>query len=340
MAMKDFFSALKALLGLFIYGITFAALCIAGAAIWFAYMLDKPGPLGAQTSFTINRGQGVGVIAARLEEEGLIDSPLAFRAGTIILKAQGDLKAGEYAIEPRTSIRDLITLFESGKVILRQFTIPEGLTSYEVVRELNTVDDLKGEITDIPPEGTLLPETYSYHKGDTKQDALDHMRASMTKVIDELWPKRAEDLPYDTKAEAVTMASIIEKETAIPNEHAKVAGVFINRLKRGMPLQTDPTVIYAITEGQHKNEGMGPLGRRLLKKDLEIDSPYNTYKNAGLPPGPIANPGIASIKAALNPENHDYIYFVADGTGGHAFAKTLAEHNRNVAKWRRIRKTK
>jgi UPF0755 protein len=167
---------------------------------------------------------------------------------------------------------------------------------------------------------------------------INRMQASMTKTIDELWEQRSSTLPFTTKEEAIVLASIVEKETGHPEERERVAGVFINRLRKGMALQTDPTVIYAITKGEHKNEGKGPLGRRLLLKDLEIDSPYNTYKNPGLPPGPIANPGRASIKATLNPEEHDYIYFVADGTGGHIFSRTLDEHNRNVREWRKIRR--
>ena len=159
----------------------------------------------------------------------------------------------------------------------------------------------------------------------------------MTKTLDELWEGRAANLPVKTKEEALILASVIEKETGVPSERGRVAGVFVNRLKRGIALQTDPTVIYAITKGKIQDEGKGPLGRRLLSKDLQIDSPYNTYKNRGLPPGPIANPGRDSIAAALNPEVHEYIFFVADGTGGHVFAKTLAEHNRNVANWRKVR---
>jgi len=166
---------------------------------------------------------------------------------------------------------------------------------------------------------------------------LARMQADMRETLDAAWGARVEGLPFNTKEEALVLASIIEKETAVADERRKVAGVFVNRLKRGIALQTDPTVIYAITKGKHKNDGKGPLGRRLLRKDLQYDSPYNTYKYPGLPPGPIANPGKASIEAALNPEVHDYIFFVADGTGGHAFGKTLAEHNRNVAKWRKIR---
>jgi len=174
--------------------------------------------------------------------------------------------------------------------------------------------------------------------GETRQDKINQMQKAMTETIDALWEKRNPNLPFKTKDEALILASIIEKETSVADERKKVAGVFVNRLRKNMLLQTDPTVIYAITKGKIQEEGKGPLGRRLLRKDLKIDSPYNTYKYAGLPPGPIANPGRAAIEAALNPARHDYIFFVADGTGGHAFGKTLKEHNQNVQKWRAIRK--
>ncbi len=338
--MKD---AIKALLGVFIYGITILAIAIAGSALYIGYTLEHPNTTSHPTPFTVARGQGVSTIAANLHTTGLITHPLIFKISTRILGKHSTLKAGEYAIPPHASIKDIITLLQSGKVILRQFTIREGLTSYEIITALNNVSNLAGAMltdADTPPEGSLLPETYSYQLGDTKAQHIANMQTAMTKAIDKLWKTRAPDLPYQTKAEAIIMASIIEKETALPDEHAKVAAVFVNRLRKGMPLQTDPTVIYAITKGKHKNNGHGPLGRRLLRKDLEIDSPYNTYKNPGLPPTPIANPGLASLKAALNPATHDYIYFVADGTGGHIFAKTLSGHNRNVAKWRKIRRSK
>ena len=226
----------------------------------------------------------------------------------------------------------------AGNVISRRFTVPEGLTSYEVVNIVNTIDSLEGEITTIPPEGSLLPGTWDYRRGQSRQAVLKRMQESMNQTLDALWANRSDNLPFQTKTELLTLASIIEKETGKSEERSIVAGVFINRLRKKMLLQTDPTVIYALTKGRPQNDGKGPLGRRLLRKDLSYDSPYNTYVYSGLPPGPIANPGHASIAAALNPTEHDYLFFVADGTGGHAFARTLAEHNRNVARWRQIRK--
>jgi len=199
---------------------------------------------------------------------------------------------------------------------------------------------LEDDITKIPEEGSLLPETYSYSNSNKLSDIIKFMQRDMERKKSELWDNRSKDLPFDTIEEAIILASIIEKETSVASERKKTSGVFVNRLRIKMPLQTDPTVIYAITKGEHKNNGKGPLGRRLLKKDLKIDSPYNTYKYRGLPPTAIANPGKESIEAALNPEDHKYLYFVADGTGGHAFGKTLKEHNSNVSKWRKIRKSK
>ena len=184
----------------------------------------------------------------------------------------------------------------------------------------------------------MLPETYLYMRGESREERIAMMQAAMEETLDALWRNRAKDLPEISKGEAVILASIVEKETAVDSERKRIAGVFWNRLKRGMRLQTDPTVIYAITEGKIQDEGQGPLGRRLLKKDLDVESPYNTYKYPGLPPGPIANPGRASLEAVLNPEKNDFLYFVADGAGGHVFSKTLEEHNQNVAKWRKIRK--
>ena len=329
--------------GSFLGFLSFCLLLLAGSAALAGYVVYgylKPGPLQDAKLVLIERGMGVSAIARTLEQENIISHDWLFKGAAFILPEGNSLKAGEYEFNARIPMKSVMQKLHDGDVYDRRITIREGLTSWEVVQILNAREDLAGDpITEIPDEGTLLPETYSFITGDTKQTKLELMQAQMTKTLDELWEGRSNDLPFETKEEALTLASIIEKETAKPEERFKVAGVFVNRLRRGMPLQTDPTVIYALTQGRPENDGQGPLGRRLLRKDLEIDNPYNTYKYPGLPPGPIANPGRASIEAALNPENHDYIYFVADGTGGHAFGKTLAEHNRNVAKWRQIRRT-
>lgn len=297
-----------------------------------------PIPFEKPIIFEIKRGNSLNATAAELARIEMLDTPYAFHFGLYVLDMNAPIKAGEYELTPGMSPRDILELFQTGPNYHRRVTIREGLTGFEIVRLLNEREDLSGEIEAIPDEGTLLPETYSYSKDEPRNEVITRMQKAMTDVLDEAWENRVEGLPVNTKEEALVLASIIEKETGVAEERRRVAGVFINRLRQGMPLQTDPTVIYALTKGDHKNDGQGPLGRRLLTKDLSFDSPYNTYMYAGLPPGPIANPGKASIEAALNPEEHDYIYFVADGTGGHAFGKTLAEHNANVAKWRKLRR--
>ena len=313
---------------------------LAGAAIlggWAVYSYSNKGPLTQTKLVMIERGSGVNAIATKLKKEGVINHALLFK---LFGRFPENLKAGEYEFPAYISMDNVIAQMDEGDVFDRKITIIEGLTSYQIVKRLNAHKDLKGDLKYMPTEGSLLPDTYQFSLGETRQDKVDQMQSAMKKVVDELWEKRSANLPLKTKKEAVILASIIEKETSVPNERKKVAGVFINRLRKGMMLQTDPTVIYALTKGKIQEEGKGPLGRRLLRKDLAVKSPYNTYKNTGLPPGPIANPGRDAIEAALNPESHDYIFFVADGTGGHAFGKTLKEHNANVQKWRKIRAQK
>jgi len=328
----------KFVLGFLVYLITTGIVLSALGFFWAAHSFNSAGPLGEEKLVSVERGMGLNQIAAKLEDESAISNRYLFILGARFLGAASDLKAGEYQLEAAISARYIVQKMRDHDVFGRRVTIREGLTSFEIVRLLKGVEELSGEVTAIPPEGSLLPNTYDYRLDEPRSDLLARMSKNMTATIDAAWENRIEGLPFKTKKEALTLASIIEKETAVAEERRKVAGVFVNRLRRGIALQTDPTVIYAITKGAHKNDGKGPLGRRLLRKDLQYDSPYNTYKYPGLPPGPIANPGKASIEAALNPESHDYIFFVADGTGGHAFGKTLAEHNANVAKWRKIRR--
>ncbi len=307
---------------------------IAGAAVLGGIIrLDRPGPLQADTTVIVERGASLPAIAEELQNGGVIDDAFLFRLAARLYRVSRSLKAGEYAFPARVSMGGVIDILVSGETVIRQFTVPEGLTSAEVAGLLADVEGLVGEIDGVPAEGSLLPETYNYAWADTRPEVVGRMQSAMEDALDELWPTRAEGLPFDTPAEAVILASIVEKETGVAEERALVAGVFVNRLRRGMRLQSDPTVVYALTGGS------GPLDRALRSRDLRVDNPYNTYANAGLPPGPIANPGRASLEAVLNPAETDYIYFVADGTGGHAFAKTLSEHNKNVAKWRRIRRT-
>ena len=293
----------------------------------FFVALVMPGPMKESKTIVIPRGSSVSEIARLLDQNGLVIHPLLFRAASRLM-AKDQLKAGEYEFHPGQTVLDIADVLHEGKGIIRQFTVPEGLTSYEVTSLLQTATGLTGTITNVPDEGTLLPETYNYSFGDTRASLIERMQRDAQTILNDLWEKRAENLPLKSPREAVILASIVEKETGkLADERGLVASVFINRLRLGMPLQSDPTVIYALTNGS------GTLGRKLTRADLVTPSPMNTYVNAGLPPTPITNPGRAALEAVLHPQNSDYIYFVANGTGGHAFAKTLDEHNKNVAKW-------
>lgn len=324
---------MKFILGLF----SFSYLLIIGFAVAIGglmFLFQMPGPLTDSIEIQIKRGEGVRDIAKKLESEGVIFNQYPFMVGAKVKNKGKPLQAGEFLIPQKTSMTNVLDILQNGKIIQRKFTIPEGKTSWEIVQILNNIEYLTGEISDIPPEGSLMPDTYFYAKDDTRMGKIARMQGAMNDFIADKSPN---DLPFNTMEEALILASIVEKETSISSEYAKVAGVFVNRLRKGMLLQTDPTVIYGITRGKHKNEGKGPLGRRLLTKDVRRDTDYNTYTRTGLTPTPICNPGRAAIEAVLNPDKHDYIFFVADGTGGHAFGKTLVEHNANVAKWRKIR---
>ena len=288
------------------------------------------GPLTEPRTVLLERGAGARAIAAKLEESGVIADSRIFLAGLWLAGDAGSLKAGEYEFPAGISAEGVAAKLSKGDMVVRRMTFAEGLTSAEIIAQLEASTSFSGDITEEAPEGALMPDTYHYGFGDPRDSILVRMRDGMTRLLDELWPKRAADLPFETQAEAVVLASIVERETPLAAERPLVAGVFVNRLKRGMPLQSDPTVIYAVSKG------FGTLDRALTRDDLKIDSPYNTYKNKGLPPAPIANPGRASLEAALNPAATEALYFVADGKGGHAFAKTLDEHNKNVAKWRRL----
>jgi len=315
-------------------GVLGVVLLIAGVAGGWWYLdryMHSPGPSAEERVVILEPGSGLGRIAERLAEVGVVDEPWLFRAGARLLGRDRDLKAGEYAIPARASPLDVIAILESGRVVQHRITVQEGLTVAEVMQLVEAHEVLEGPLPEAPPEGRLLPETYFFERGVTRAEIVRRMRTAMDEALAAAWAERAADLPLEGPEEALILASIIEKETALPEEYGVVASVFVNRLRRGMRLQTDPTVIYALTEGE------GPLGRQLLRRDLEVDHPYNTYENAGLPPGPIANPGRGALHAAVNPDETDYLYFVADGSGGHAFARTLAEHNRNVARWRRLR---
>ena len=308
------------------------------ASFWILQEVRAPSPLKKEKLIEIQAGASVKRIAHLLEQENAISSALAFEIYTRVFEREEPLQAGEYKIQPHMSIKDIVDTLQSGQIYLHKLTIPEGYTNHQIRRLLEKESLLKGEIESMPPEGYLMPETYSFRKGLERQTLVNRIHEAKKDFLSDVWDQRQDDLPFESVEEAVTLASIVEKETAVASERAKVAGVFVNRLEKGMRLQSDPTVIYALTAGVPGQEGQGALGRRLLRKDLDFVSPYNTYENAGLPPGPIANPGKQSVLAVLNPAEHDYLYFVADGSGGHAFAKTLKEHNKNVAAWRKIRR--
>lgn len=307
-----------------------AILLLAGIAVYIggrAY--EAPGPLTAPKIVVIPKGAGTREIGTLLAANGVIENGYLFAIGTYVTGRAAGLKAGEYEFAAGISPAGAADLIDSGKVYRHKLTIPEGLTSAQIVALVDAAPALDGAIDAEPPEGTLLPDTYFYVMGNTRQELLTRMHRAMEKALAEAWAGRAPNLPLASPAEAVTLASIVEKETAKPAERPRVAGVFVERLKLGMKLQADPTVIYVMTRG-----GAVPMPHPLGHDDLAIESPYNTYVDKGLPPTPIDNPGLASLKAALQPDDRGELYFVADGTGGHAFAKTLEEHNKNVAKLR------
>ncbi len=298
----------------------------------FKSYTDSRGPNADETIVLLPRGSGLSSIAGRLDQAGVIDHPWLFQLAVRLGGHDRGLKAGEYAFSPGITPNEVIAKLTEGKSLLRRLTVIEGQTVAEAFRTIDAADGLDGELPEEKPaEGTLLPETYLYGQGDTKAELVKRMQQAMADVLLEAWASRDEGLPFETPEEALIMASIVDKETAVPEERFKVAAVFINRLGLGMKLQSDPTIIYGLTKGE------GPLDRELTRQDWKLDDPYNTYKIKAMPPGPIGNPGRLSIEAVMHPADVDYLYFVADGTGGHAFARTLDEHNDNVARWRRIK---
>ena len=305
---------------------------VLGGAILLERGFEAPGPLAEEVVVHVPRGSGLAATADALLAAGAIRSADRFALGSWLRGGARSLKAGEYRISPGASMASILAQIRAGRVVQRRLLIREGSSAAEVAAALAAAPYLAGDIPAPPAEGSVAPDTYFFLRGDGRQALLDQMRDAQDRILAELWAERAAGLPFDSPAEALVLASIIEKETAVGAERGLVASVFINRLRRGMRLQSDPTVIYGLTGGR------APLGRELLRRDLRDESPYNTYRHHGLPPGPICNPGRAAIAAALQPEESDYLYFVADGSGGHAFATNLAAHNRNVANWRRSRR--
>lgn len=288
------------------------------------------GPLQDEKIVIIPEGSSLKSAAKKLAKENVITQPELFSILVRIMEPDKTIKAGQYKFSKNVSPEKVFRKMEKGEIVSYSLTIPEGLMTSQIIEIINEAPHMTGTIKNTPKEGELLPETYEYPYNYDRQKLVDRMKSYMKKALNDAWENRAPNLPIRSKEEALILASIIEKETGLASERERVSAVFINRLNKRMRLQTDPTVIYAITRGDYV------LERPLSRKDLKMESPYNTYKNFGLPPGPIANPGIKSINAALNPAITNEYYFVADGTGGHKFSSTLKEHNRGVQNWRRI----
>lgn len=308
------------------------AVLVIGAGV-LAY--QRPGPVarqGAATTVVLRKGAGVNEIASALKRAGVVRSNLSFIAAAQLTGGSRRLRAGEYAFPSRSSLAAVLARIRSGRIVHHRITVPEGLTSQQVVGILKQSPVLVGSVP-TPPEGAILPETYEVVRGEQRAAVLQRMMNARDRLLIQLWTRRRPGLPYTNIGQAVTLASIVERETAVPAERPRVAAVYLNRLAQGMRLDADPTVAYGV-------DGRGPLGRPLSRADLQTDTPYNTYLHAGLPPGPIGNPGRASLAAVMDPPSTDELYFVADGSGGHVFARTLEEHNRNVAKWRQLSQAK
>ncbi|MGA7486670.1 MAG: endolytic transglycosylase MltG [Xanthobacteraceae bacterium] len=301
------------------------------AAVFGKSRFDASGPLQEDKIVNIPPRSGIMDIADLLRREGVIDAHrLIFIGGVFALKARSELKAGEYLFPKRASMRDVVETIVEGKVVQHQLTVPEGLTSEQIVARLLENDVLSGNIKDVPREGSLLPDSYHFNRGFTREQMIQRMQQAQDRLVREAWERRSPDLPLKTPEQLVILASIIEKETSKPEERTRVAAVLINRLKQKMKLQSDPTIIYGLVFGK------GTLGHPLTKSEIAQPTPYNTYVVDGLPPGPIANPGRASIEAAASPARTKELYFAADGTGGHAFAETYDQHLKNVGRLRAL----
>lgn len=303
---------------------------LGGAGYWLYRDAERSGPLAAAHTVIIPAHSGIAAISELLAREGVIRQKLEFELVARLSGRGAALKPGEYEIPAAASAMQTLNLLASGKTVKHRLTIPEGLTTAEVLDLVRNAPALEGDVGTAPPEGTLLPDTYIYSYGDKRHEMIERMRHAMAHLVAELWQQRRSDLPLATPQQAVILASIIEKETARQEERPLVAGVFINRLRLGMPLQADPTVLFALG-----NDGTSKIDRPLTHADLAVNSPYNTYLVKALPPGPIDNPSRSSLLAAMRPERTEDLYFVADGSGGHVFAKTLAEQSRNIALYRK-----
>ena len=311
-------------------GSLFALVAAIAALLWLFASWSLPGPRPRDQDFVVPRGASLSSVAAQLETAGAIRSATLFKLRAQILGGTAPVKAGHFVLPKRASERTLLDILQGGKVLRRFVTIPEGMASILVYERLMATAGLEGDIP-VPAEGSILPDTYEVGVGESRAAVVARMQAAMNATLEELWARRSPATFVKTPQEAVILAAIVEKETGKAEERRLIAGLYTNRLRIGMRLQADPTVIYPVTKGK-------PLGRRILKSELRAKNGYNTYAMAGLPIGPITNPGRASIEAVLNPASTKDLFFVADGTGGHVFAQTLAEHNANVARWYKLRR--
>lgn len=309
-------------------------LLIAGGLFFYGVsQFYATGPVEEEATFLVERGSSLGLVASRLESQGLISNRLIFQSGGLAMRKQSALKPGEFRIPAGASMADILALFTEGKAVEYFITVPEGATSWQVAQRLNDpTQNLTGDPVAVPPEGSILPGRYDYFPRDDRQAVLDEMQAEMRAALDKLWAERDPDLPLESKEELVILASIVEKETGVASERPEVAGLFVNRLRAGMRLQTDPTIIYGITKGERQLEG------GITASQKAAETPYNTYVIDGLPPTPIANPGIEALRAVANPTDTENLYMMAVTPGnpsdGHYFATTLAEHQQNEAKYR------
>ncbi|MDS1134731.1 endolytic transglycosylase MltG [Nitratireductor indicus] len=308
---------------------------LAGGAFYFGKReFERPGPSRTAETVLIKPSTGVREISTILEREGLISDARVFQIGVRAHGADGQLKAGEYEVKAGASMYEIMELLKSGRSVLYSLTIPEGLTVQQIFDRIRDTPELAGDMpSEMPAEGALAADTLRFTRGMERKAVVEKLKEDQQELIDAIWERRDPDLPIKDKNEFVTLASIVEKETGIADERPRVAAVFHNRLSRGMRLQSDPTIIYGLFGGQGK-----PADRPIYRSDLDKKTPYNTYQIDGLPPTPIANPGRAALEAVANPSKTEELYFVADGTGGHVFAKTLKEHNENVARWRAVEK--